>query len=88
MAEKRPLVNYSGSTQELAAVDVLPASAVKLPSNPSIGDILYYDGTTWVSLPAGTSGQYLKTLGSGEAPVWATVETGGVSLGMLLALGG
>ena len=34
------------------------------------GDILYFNGTNWVNLPAGTSGYFLKTQGSGANPVW------------------
>lgn len=40
------------------------------------GDILYFNGTDYVRLPAGTSGQYLKTLGAGGNPLWATVSAG------------
>ena len=39
------------------------------------GDVLYYNGTDYVRLGAGTSGQFLKTLGSGANPAWATVVT-------------
>lgn len=35
------------------------------------GDILYYNGTAWVKLAAGTSGYFLKTLGAGANPAWA-----------------
>lgn len=38
------------------------------------GDILYHDGTRWVNLAHGTSGQFLKTQGAGANPVWATVS--------------
>lgn len=37
------------------------------------GDILYYDGTIMNRLAPGTSGQFLKTLGSGANPAWANV---------------
>ena len=40
------------------------------PASPAQGDILYFDGSNWVRLPAGTSGQFLKTLGSGADPAW------------------
>lgn len=36
------------------------------------GDILYYNGTDYARLAAGTSGQFLKTQGSGANPVWAS----------------
>jgi hypothetical protein len=37
------------------------------------GDIFYYNGTNIVKLAAGTSGQFLKTLGAGANPSWASV---------------
>lgn len=40
------------------------------------GDILYYNGSNWVRLGAGTSGQFLKTLGSGANPAWGDVAGG------------
>lgn len=36
------------------------------------GDVMYYNGTDWVRLPAGTSGQLLQTKGSGANPEWVT----------------
>jgi len=39
------------------------------------GDILYRDGSGLQRLGAGTSGQFLKTLGTGANPAWATVTT-------------
>lgn len=36
------------------------------------GDILYDNGTTFVRLTPGTSGQFLKTQGAGANPVWAS----------------
>lgn len=41
------------------------------------GDVNYYDGTNWVRLGAGTSGQKLETRGAGANPVWDDDETGG-----------
>jgi hypothetical protein len=43
------------------------------------GDILYHNGTNFVNLGAGTSGQYLKTQGAAANPVWATVSGAGGS---------
>lgn len=37
------------------------------------GDIIYRNASAWVRLPAGTSGQFLKTLGAGGNPLWDTV---------------
>lgn len=44
------------------------------------GDVLYYNGTAWVRLAAGTSGQFLKTNGAGANPAWASETIGGVTL--------
>ena len=40
------------------------------------GDVVYYNGTDWTRLAAGTSGQFLKTNGSGANPVWDDVDLG------------
>ena len=36
------------------------------------GDVMYYNGTDWARLAAGSSGQLLKTNGSGANPEWAS----------------
>ena len=41
------------------------------------GDVLYHNGTSYVRLPAGTSGQVLQTQGAGANPVWAA-DAGGL----------
>lgn len=43
------------------------------------GDIMYYNGTDWVRLPAGTAGQVLQTNGSGANPNWVDAASGGSS---------
>ena len=35
------------------------------------GDVAYNDGSSWTSLPPGTSGYFLKTQGSSANPTWA-----------------
>ena len=37
------------------------------------GDVLYHDGSALARLGAGTSGQFLKTQGTGANPVWGDV---------------
>jgi hypothetical protein len=39
------------------------------------GDILYRDGSGLARLGAGTSGQFLKTQGTGANPVWSAVDS-------------
>jgi hypothetical protein len=46
------------------------ATNLFLPSQAQ-GDITYYNGSIWTRLPAGTSGQVLRTQGSGADPQWA-----------------
>lgn len=41
------------------------------------GSLLYRGASGWTTIPPGTSGQYLKTLGSGTDPLWADVSGGG-----------
>lgn len=45
------------------------------------GDILYRDGSGLARLAAGTSGQFLKTLGTGANPSWSDVSGGIISSG-------
>ncbi|QPF87032.1 hypothetical protein IC762_12330 [Bradyrhizobium genosp. L] len=40
------------------------------------GQILYRGASTWSALGAGTSGQFLQTLGVGSTPQWASAVTG------------
>lgn len=41
------------------------------------GDVLYYNGSAWVNLVHGTSGQYLKTGGNAANPSWDTPSGAG-----------
>lgn len=50
------------------AVDLL----ISAPASIVQGDIIYYNGSAWARLAPGTSGQYLKTGGSGANPAWAS----------------
>ena len=47
------------------------------------GDVLYYDGTNYTRLAAGTSGQFLKTQGAAANPVWANAAAGGGGGGLI-----
>jgi hypothetical protein len=40
------------------------------------GDIMYYDGTNWVRLAAGTTSHVLTTTGTGANPYWAAGSSG------------
>jgi len=39
------------------------------------GQILYYNGSNWVALAVGTSGQFLQTQGAAANPQWAAIPT-------------
>ncbi len=47
----------------------LPANIISLSKPPVKGDLLYYDGAKWMTLPIGTSGQIL-TIDLSGVPVW------------------
>jgi hypothetical protein len=83
------VVSYNGSSYIciLASTGNLPTNAtywsLMAQSGTDItsiaglaqGDVLYYNGTAWVRLGAGTSGQVLTTQGSGANPQWSTVSS-------------
>ena len=56
------------------ADNAVSGSKIELGSDAQ-GDIMYYDGTNYVRLAAGTSGQVLTTGGSGANPAWAADST-------------
>jgi len=45
--------------------------------SPAQGEVIYFDGSDWVALGVGTSGQFLKTLGAGANPTWDSIPGGG-----------
>lgn len=51
-------------------------SAIRMGSDAQ-GDVLYFNGTDYARLGAGTSGQFLKTNGTGANPAWTTISGGG-----------
>jgi hypothetical protein len=66
--------------------DATLTQVLDLVGSATYGDILYRDSSSWARLPAGTSGNYLKTQGAGAAPTWATVSaSGGGSTNLWLA---
>ncbi len=57
-------------------------------SGAAQGDILYRGNGSWTKLVAGTSGQYLRTLGVSANPVWADVGAGTGTVTSVSAGGG
>jgi hypothetical protein len=64
----RPIMGdaYITSTSQIASGVV-----VFDPGSDARGDILYYNGSAWARLPAGTSGYVLQTQGASANPQWA-----------------
>lgn len=54
---------------------ILQAGVTSLPTGTQ-GQVLYHNGTSWVVLAVGTSGQFLKTQGAAANPAWATAIPG------------
>ncbi len=52
--------------------------SVSVSTTPTQGDVIYYTGSAWTTLSAGTSGYYLKTQGAGANPTWANAVPSGV----------
>lgn len=69
------LLKSNGTTASWAKAD---GTSIALGSDAQ-GDIMYFNGTSWARLAAGTDGQALVTGGSGANPAWgdlsATVGT-------------
>jgi len=74
-----------GPPEELTISDILDWTA---GATPAFGDVLYRGASSWQRLAPGTSGQYLKTLGTGASPQWDTPAIAGSALtGSSLAAG-
>lgn len=67
-------VSLSGDAT-ITNAGVLSVSDLTISSEAQ-GDVLYFNGSNWVRLAAGTSGHFLKTQGTGANPVWASAGGG------------
>jgi hypothetical protein len=43
--------------------------------SPAQGEVLYFNGTTWVALGVGTSGQFLQSQGAAANVQWASLTS-------------
>lgn len=75
-----PVVLWADPTTHRLLVSAVPGSLDDLSdvviTSGAQGDILYFNGTNWVNLAAGTSGKFLKTQGAGANPIWDTPASG------------
>ncbi|MFZ2188282.1 MAG: hypothetical protein WAV73_01825, partial [Candidatus Moraniibacteriota bacterium] len=92
------ILSYNSATQGFAWVATAPGTAHNLFSSthgdmasitPAQGDLIYYNGTSWTTLAAGTNGYLLRTNGVGNNPTWqAATGTAYTASGTLLQLTG
>lgn len=63
-----------GTVATAAIADNAVTGAKIAMGSDAQGDILYYNGTDYARLGAGTSGQFLKTQGAAANPAWANTN--------------
>ncbi len=63
------ILQVSGGLPTWQSIGTIPAPGTQ-------GQILYSNGSAWVTLAPGTSGQFLQTQGAGANPVWAAAAGG------------
>ena len=74
---KLPAVDGSNLTNVSTTVADNSVTGAKLAlGSDAQGDVMYYNGTDWARLAAGTSGHFLKTQGGSANPVWASASAG------------
>lgn len=63
--------NTNGPIDDDSTTTKFSADPVGLPVQ---GDVMYHNGTDWVRLAPGTTGQFLKTQGAAANPQWANAS--------------
>lgn len=76
IANLRILANNTGGSASPSELTI--EQALNMFASIAQGDILYRGASGFERLAAGTSGQYLQTLGAGANPLWATGSSAGV----------
>ena len=75
-ADRDPTVSDNSVTTAKIQDNAVTGAKIAMTSDAQ-GDILYYNGTDYVRLPAGSSGYALKTSGAGQNPSWGEVTSTG-----------
>ena len=75
-ADRDPTVSDDSVTTGKIADNAVTGPKIAMTSDAQ-GDILYYNGTDYARLGAGTNGQALKTAGGGANPAWGDVTSTG-----------
>lgn len=68
-------IDSSAVTTSKIAANAVDGTKIALGSDAQ-GDIMYYNGTDYARLAAGSSGLFLKTLGASANPLWAAAGSG------------
>ena len=69
-------IGYASADRIQIDAGSVDGAALALTSQAQ-GTVMYYNGTNWVVLAPGTSGEALKTQGAGANPVWGAVSSTG-----------
>ena len=75
-ADRDPTVSDDSVTTAKIQNNAVTGAKIAMTSDAQ-GDILYYNGTDYVRLVAGTNGQALKTAGAAANPAWGDVTSTG-----------
>ena len=75
-ADRDPTVSDNSVTTGKIADNAVTGAKIGLTGNVQ-GNVMYYNGTDWVVLAPGTSGEALKTQGAGANVVWGAVSSTG-----------
>ena len=75
-ADRDPTVSDDSVTTAKIQDNAVTGAKIAMTSDAQ-GDILYYNGTDYVRLVAGTNGQALKTAGAAANPAWGDVTSTG-----------
>lgn len=75
-AGKTRVYSVSGRLRTRAGAGGADSQLVSSLDGTARGDLLFFNASSaWARLAAGTSGQFLKTLGAGADPAWAALPT-------------
>ena len=69
-------IGYASADRIQIDAGSVDGAALALTSQAQ-GTVMYYNGSSWVILSPGTSGEALKTQGAGANPVWGAVSSTG-----------
>lgn len=63
--------NFVTGIDQIGSKDSSNQNEIELPSNAGVGDLFFWDGSTWKSIPVGVNGEILRMLNG--VPSWTTL---------------